>query len=57
MAHDELIRVYKREELEHYLTSSMSPFSTEQIEKELERRDDLMWKKNNDPRYPDLRHS
>ena len=51
-----MIRVYKREELEDFLTSSMSPFTEEQIQAELERRDNIE-RARTDGRHPDLNHS
>jgi hypothetical protein len=52
-----VIRVYKKEELEQFLNSSMSPFTGEQIQAELNRRDEIERKRQDTLTYPDLSHS
>lgn len=52
-----VLRVYKRCELEGFLVGLVSPFTGEQVERELRRRDDLERCKGDTLRWPDLSHS
>ena len=52
-----LIRTYFREDLETMLKSPYSPFTKQEIEDELKRRDDFIRAAQDTNRYPELQPS
>lgn len=49
-----LIRTYRREDLQLFLTSPFSPFTKQEIEDEIKRRDEFVRAAQDTNRYPEL---